>query len=181
VLCDRRQPKFAQINCKFPIRDRAGSRAPTAGRRSWTGLPRSPRDPDRVDPPGRRTNQGVSAGVIIFTVPAARRVPTLDATSGPHCMLSSAQPLNPSFAGLDGQAGGVFRDCSAIFASSSSSDEQVRASATTASTSVRSLRNPPEHAVVLSTIHSAKGLEWDTVFLVGMEDERGSFMTLNLD
>ena len=34
----------------------------------------------------------------------------------------------------------------------------------------RSLRNPPEHAVVLSTIHSAKGLEWDTVFLVGMED-----------
>jgi DNA helicase-2/ATP-dependent DNA helicase PcrA len=34
----------------------------------------------------------------------------------------------------------------------------------------RSLRKPPEHAVVLSTIHSAKGLEWDTVFLVGMED-----------
>jgi DNA helicase-2/ATP-dependent DNA helicase PcrA len=34
----------------------------------------------------------------------------------------------------------------------------------------RSLRNPPEDAVVLSTIHSAKGLEWDTVFLVGMED-----------
>src|SRR5207302_1920023 len=34
----------------------------------------------------------------------------------------------------------------------------------------RSLRNPPEHAVVLSTIHSAKGLEWDIVFMVGMED-----------
>ncbi len=34
----------------------------------------------------------------------------------------------------------------------------------------RSLRNPPQNAVVLSTIHSAKGLEWDTVFLVGMED-----------
>jgi DNA helicase II / ATP-dependent DNA helicase PcrA len=34
----------------------------------------------------------------------------------------------------------------------------------------RSLRNPPQHAVVLSTIHSAKGLEWDTVFMVGMED-----------
>ena len=34
----------------------------------------------------------------------------------------------------------------------------------------RSLRNPPEHAVVLSTIHSAKGLEWDVVFLAGMED-----------
>jgi DNA helicase II / ATP-dependent DNA helicase PcrA len=34
----------------------------------------------------------------------------------------------------------------------------------------RSLRNPPEHAVVLSTIHSAKGLEWDTVFMVGVED-----------
>lgn len=34
----------------------------------------------------------------------------------------------------------------------------------------KSLRNPPEHAVVLSTIHSAKGLEWDAVFLVGMED-----------
>ncbi len=34
----------------------------------------------------------------------------------------------------------------------------------------RSLRNPPEHAVVLSTIHSAKGLEWEAVFLAGMED-----------
>ena len=34
----------------------------------------------------------------------------------------------------------------------------------------RSLRNPPQNAVVLSTIHSAKGLEWDTVFMVGMED-----------
>jgi DNA helicase II / ATP-dependent DNA helicase PcrA len=34
----------------------------------------------------------------------------------------------------------------------------------------RSVRNPPPHAVLLSTIHSAKGLEWDTVFLVGMED-----------
>jgi DNA helicase II / ATP-dependent DNA helicase PcrA len=34
----------------------------------------------------------------------------------------------------------------------------------------RSLRNPPQHAVVLSTIHSSKGLEWDTVFVVGMED-----------
>ena len=34
----------------------------------------------------------------------------------------------------------------------------------------RSLRNPPGDAVVLSTIHSAKGLEWDAVFLAGMED-----------
>ena len=34
----------------------------------------------------------------------------------------------------------------------------------------RSLRNPPVDAVVLSTIHSAKGLEWDAVFLAGMED-----------
>src|SRR5262245_23248984 len=34
----------------------------------------------------------------------------------------------------------------------------------------RTLRNPPDNAVVLSTIHSAKGLEWDTVFLVGFED-----------
>ena len=34
----------------------------------------------------------------------------------------------------------------------------------------RTLRNPPDNAVVLSTIHSAKGLEWDTVFLAGLED-----------
>jgi DNA helicase-2/ATP-dependent DNA helicase PcrA len=34
----------------------------------------------------------------------------------------------------------------------------------------RSLRRPPEEAVVLSTIHSAKGLEWHSVFLVAMED-----------
>jgi DNA helicase II / ATP-dependent DNA helicase PcrA len=34
----------------------------------------------------------------------------------------------------------------------------------------QSLRDPPEDAVVLSTIHSAKGLEWDTVFMVGVED-----------
>src|SRR4029450_6473276 len=34
----------------------------------------------------------------------------------------------------------------------------------------RSLRNAPENAVVLSTIHSAKGLEWDAVFMAGVED-----------
>ncbi len=32
-----------------------------------------------------------------------------------------------------------------------------------------SLRQAPEKAVVLSTIHSAKGLEWEAVFLIGME------------
>ena len=32
------------------------------------------------------------------------------------------------------------------------------------------LRTPPEHAVALSTIHSAKGLEWDAVFVIGMEE-----------
>jgi DNA helicase-2/ATP-dependent DNA helicase PcrA len=34
----------------------------------------------------------------------------------------------------------------------------------------RTLRNLPNNAVVLSTIHSAKGLEWDSVFLAGFED-----------
>jgi len=34
----------------------------------------------------------------------------------------------------------------------------------------RLIRTAPEQAVLLSTIHSAKGLEWDTVFVIGMED-----------
>jgi DNA helicase II / ATP-dependent DNA helicase PcrA len=32
------------------------------------------------------------------------------------------------------------------------------------------LRRPPANAIVLSTIHSAKGLEWEAVLMVGMED-----------
>jgi DNA helicase-2/ATP-dependent DNA helicase PcrA len=32
-----------------------------------------------------------------------------------------------------------------------------------------SLRQAPDNAVVLSTIHSAKGLEWEAVFLIGLE------------
>ncbi len=34
----------------------------------------------------------------------------------------------------------------------------------------RALRRPSEDAVVLSTVHSAKGLEWDAVFVVGLEE-----------
>jgi DNA helicase II / ATP-dependent DNA helicase PcrA len=35
---------------------------------------------------------------------------------------------------------------------------------------IPALRHPPADAVMLSTIHSAKGLEWDTVFLARLED-----------
>jgi DNA helicase-2/ATP-dependent DNA helicase PcrA len=31
-------------------------------------------------------------------------------------------------------------------------------------------RHAPQNAVVLSTVHSAKGLEWEAVFVVGMEE-----------
>ncbi len=34
----------------------------------------------------------------------------------------------------------------------------------------RALRRPAEDAVALSTIHSAKGLEWEAVFVVGLEE-----------
>jgi DNA helicase-2/ATP-dependent DNA helicase PcrA len=34
----------------------------------------------------------------------------------------------------------------------------------------RALRRPVEDAVVLSTVHSAKGLEWEAVFVVGLEE-----------
>ena len=34
----------------------------------------------------------------------------------------------------------------------------------------RALRRPSEDAVVLSTVHSAKGLEWEAVFVVGLEE-----------
>jgi len=58
-------------------------------------------------------------------------------------------------------------DAVAAVASSCSSVEELEERIAEQS---RSLRNPPEHAVVLSTIHSAKGLEWEAVFMVGMED-----------
>ena len=50
---------------------------------------------------------------------------------------------------------------------SCSSLEQLEAKSAEQS---HAIRNPPAHAVLLSTIHSAKGLEWDTVFMIGMED-----------
>jgi DNA helicase II / ATP-dependent DNA helicase PcrA len=58
-------------------------------------------------------------------------------------------------------------DAVVALALSCSSLDELEAKSTERS---RSLRNPPQNAVVLSTIHSAKGLEWDTVFMVGMED-----------
>src|SRR5262245_50223433 len=35
---------------------------------------------------------------------------------------------------------------------------------------IPALSHPPADAVMLSTIHSAKSLEWDTAFLAGLED-----------
>jgi DNA helicase-2/ATP-dependent DNA helicase PcrA len=61
---------------------------------------------------------------------------------------------------------GIVDAVTGIAASSASLDELERRIAEQS----RTLRRPPEHAVVLSTVHSAKGLEWHTVFLVGMED-----------
>jgi DNA helicase-2/ATP-dependent DNA helicase PcrA len=54
-----------------------------------------------------------------------------------------------------------------MLASSCASVEELEVRIAEQSTSRREL---PEDAVVLSTIHSAKGLEWDAVFIVGMEE-----------
>jgi DNA helicase II / ATP-dependent DNA helicase PcrA len=58
-------------------------------------------------------------------------------------------------------------DAVVALALSCSSLDQLEAKSAEQSSSIR---HPPQHAVLLSTIHSAKGLEWDTVFMVGMED-----------
>jgi DNA helicase-2/ATP-dependent DNA helicase PcrA len=54
-----------------------------------------------------------------------------------------------------------------MLASSCASVEELETRIAEQSTTRREV---PEDAVVLSTIHSAKGLEWDAVFIVGMEE-----------
>jgi ATP-dependent exoDNAse (exonuclease V) beta subunit len=55
----------------------------------------------------------------------------------------------------------------ALLATSCSSVEELE---TRIAEQTQAAKRPHANSVVLSTVHSAKGLEWDTVFLAGLED-----------
>lgn len=98
-------------------------------------------------------------------VPANGRRSFADACRHARRVVSEALPKKSAereqrdWTNLCDALAGLAADCDGIDALMERIAEQSRA-----------LRRPSDNAVVLSTVHSAKGLEWEAVFVVGLEE-----------
>ena len=98
-------------------------------------------------------------------VPANGRRSFADACRHARRVVSEALPKKSAereqrdWTNLCDALAGLAADCDGIDALMERIAEQSRA-----------LRRPSDNAVILSTVHSAKGLEWEAVFIVGLEE-----------